>query len=121
MVFVWGSYRETKLAPNQDELLAGHVHCGRISCCGRVKVIEVTRRCHYCFIPLFPLSTTSKLVKCSTCTYLVDMPVHCTLKATNAEGRLELIRRATDEANARRRAAQEEQARLIQVSNCYPR
>jgi hypothetical protein len=104
MILLWGLYRETKVAPNQEELLACHVHCGRITCSGRVKVIEVTRRCHYCFIPLFPLSTC-KLVKCSTCPYLVDMPVHCTLKATTAKGRLELLRRATEEANARRVAA----------------
>ena len=74
MVFVFGSYTRRGLAQHQNELLQGKEGCLR---CGRrvLCVVETRRTCHWCFIPLFPLSIMRKVV-CTGCNLSVDLPYH---------------------------------------------
>lgn len=73
--FVFGTYRSQRRAPNQTELLGNHSHCLNGSCLSYVDVIEVSRTCHFCFLPLFPLGS-HHVVKCPRCRYQCDLDVH---------------------------------------------
>ena len=74
-LFIFGTRRSTRIAPNEDELLQGNIYCRMRGCGGRVHVIELRRHFHICFLPLCLLDTTN-LVRCQSCNTTIPLPAH---------------------------------------------
>jgi len=90
MIFVVGITQTKRVSPHESELLEHHRTCGIRGCGGQVRVIELQRRIHVCFIPLCLLSKTNE-VSCPRCNTSLSLNVHlANCKRTN-----------TQEANAR--------------------
>lgn len=72
---MFGSYRSTKLSPREAELLQDP-HCVRRGCRGRVRLLEVSKTCHVCFIPLPCLVSKSHVVRCGACDNKITLDLH---------------------------------------------
>lgn len=75
MIFVFGTTRSRRVSPDEAELLQDCVRCSIRGCGGRVRVIEIQRRFHFCFIPLCPLDKKN-LVACPRCNTSLSMDQH---------------------------------------------
>jgi len=73
MFFVFGTYKNKKRCP--DSVFGEYNQCIRNNCDSRLAAIEVGRTCHFCFIPLFPLSKQIKVI-CPVCHYTSDLNMH---------------------------------------------